>query len=183
MLRTSLPAWSIPVIETPRLRLRAHTLADYEAYCALWSEPAVTRFTIGKPLTREEMWSRLLRHAGHWSMLGFGVWLVEEKSTGDMVGEVGLFDYQRDIVPQITTPEIGWILSPSKHGRGYATEAVKAVVEWGRSHFAANELTAIIHPENEASLNVARKLGFTQYGVTEYRGSPTIVFRRPLDLL
>jgi RimJ/RimL family protein N-acetyltransferase len=178
MLRTPPPAWSIPEIETPRLRLRAHTLADYEAYCSLWAEAVVTHFISGRPSTREETWSRMLRHAGHWSMLGFGTWLVEEKATGDMVGEVGLFDYHRDIVPPITTPEVGWILSGAKHGRGYATEAVQAILEWGERHFAGDELTAIIHPDNEASLNVARKCGFVERERTQYREAPVVVMFR-----
>jgi RimJ/RimL family protein N-acetyltransferase len=175
MLYMAPPEWSVPVIETPRLRLRAHTLADYENYCAMWADPVVTQFILGKPSTREETWARMLRHAGHWSMLGFGSWLIEEKMTGDLVGEVGLFDYHRDLNPPIATPEVGWILSPAKHGKGYATEAVLAIIEWGGRHFAENELTAIIAPENEASLNVARKCGFVPVETVLYRASPVVV--------
>ena len=88
---------SAPTLETPRLRLRAHTLANHAACTALWSNPDVARYTVGKPNTAEDAWSRILRYAGHWSLLGFGYWLVEERSTGAFVGEVGLADYHRNI--------------------------------------------------------------------------------------
>jgi RimJ/RimL family protein N-acetyltransferase len=146
MLRMPPPTWTIPTLETDRLRLRAQTLADFPAYCALWADPIVTRYTVGKPCTAEETWSRLLRNAGHWSMLGFGTWLVEEKSTADFVGEVGLFDYHRNIDPPLTSPEIGWVLSPAKHGRGYATEAVHALLNWARDRFTSSEIACIISP-------------------------------------
>ena len=137
------------------------------------------RFLGAKPNTTDESWSRLLRNAGHWTLLGFGSWLVEEKATGDFVGEVGLFNYQRDIDPPLgETPEIGWILSPAKHGKGYATEAVRALVAWGDSRFTSDELTCLIAPENTASLRVAAKCGFVQSHATTFRGSPSLVLLR-----
>jgi RimJ/RimL family protein N-acetyltransferase len=124
MLRTPPADPQVPVLETERLRLRALTLADFPAHCALWADPDVSRYTSGKPSSSEDSWGRMMRHAGQWSMLGFGFWLVEELSTGAFVGEVGLFDNQRALIypdgttRALTTPEIGWILSPAMHGRG-----------------------------------------------------------------
>jgi RimJ/RimL family protein N-acetyltransferase len=178
MLRTPSPAWAVPVLETPRLHLRAHTLADYPAYTSLWADPIVVRYIGGRPFSPEETWARLLRHAGHWSLLGFGSWLIEEKSTGDLVGEVGLFDYHRAITPPLDTPEIGWILSPSKHGRGYATEAVHALLDWGRDRFLSPTLSCIIHPGNAASLRVAAKCGFAPLHTITYRDEPSILLTR-----
>src|SRR5882757_11232531 len=118
----------IPVIETQRVRLRGHTIEDASNVRALWSDSEVTRYIGGKPSTVEECWSRLLRYAGHWSLLGFGYWIVEERATGDFVGEVGFSDYKRDVEPPLgAVPEVGWVLVPSKKGMGYATEAVLTV--------------------------------------------------------
>jgi RimJ/RimL family protein N-acetyltransferase len=187
MLSTPPPGPQIPVLETPRLRLRAQTLADLAAYTALWSEPAVTRYTTGRSITTEEIWARLLRNAGHWTLLGFGTWLVEEKATGAFVGEVGLFDYRRALLfadgttRPFTTPEVGWILSPAMHGRGYATEAVRAVLDWARGRFSATEIVCLIHPDNAPSLNVAAKLGFTPRETVTYRDAPALLLTRPLD--
>jgi RimJ/RimL family protein N-acetyltransferase len=181
MVRTPPATSTIPLLETERLRLRAHTLPDFPAYCELWANPDVVRYIGGKPNTREEAWSRLLRNAGHWTLLGFGSWLVEEKGSGDFVGEVGLFHYLREIEPQLDDiPEIGWILSPEKHGRGYASEAVQAMLTWGREHFTASQVCCLIHPENVASLNVARKAGFVHSHTSPYRDSPTMVLKAAL---
>jgi len=182
MLRTPPAPWTIPVLETERLRLRAHTLADLPAYCKLWADPRVVRYIGTKPNTVEESWSRMLRNAGHWALLGFGSWLVEEKSTGDFVGEVGLFNYKRDIEPPLgDVPEIGWILKPDKHGRGYATEAVHALLAWGSSRFTSSQTACIIHPDNEASLRVAEKCGFRLSHSTVFRGNPAQVLMRSVE--
>lgn len=182
MLRTLPTDREAPLLETKRLRLRAHTLADFPTYCTLWADPAVMRFIGGKPNTAEESWARLLRNAGHWSLMGFGSWLVEERATGEFVGEVGLFNYQRMIEPPLgETPEIGWILSPAKHGHGYATEAVQAIISWGQERFAASELACLIHPENAASLHVAEKCGFRWNRSITYRDSPAEVLVRRFD--
>ena len=181
MLRTPPTTWTIPTLETPRLRLRAHTLADFPTYCTLWADARVMQYIGGKPNTPEESWSRLLRNAGHWSLLSFGSWYIEEKSTGDFVGESGLFDYRRTIAPPLgDTPEIGWILMPEKHGQGYATEAVQAILEWGTDRFISDEVACIVHPENTASLRVATRSGFIESHTIEYRDSPAVVLLRKL---
>ena len=99
---------SVPVIETQRLRLRGHRLDDFEACAVLWGDPIVTRFIGGKPSTREESWARLLRNVGHWSLLGFGYWVVEDRATGQFAGEIGFSDFRRDITPSLEgIPESG----------------------------------------------------------------------------
>ncbi len=168
----------IPTLETERLLLRRHCLEDFAECAAMWSDPAVTVFIGGKPLTEEECWTRFLRYAGHWSMLGFGYWAVEERSTGRFVGELGFSDYKRDIAALKETPEIGWVLTPAARGQGYATEAVRAALEWGDEHLSACRIACIIAPENVASIRVANKCGFRESERTTYKGNPTIVFSR-----
>jgi RimJ/RimL family protein N-acetyltransferase len=89
------PALDIPILETGRLTLRGHRLQDFPASAAMWADPNVTRHIMGKPCSEEESWSRMLRYLGHWSLAGYGYWLVEEKATGRFVGEVGFADYKR----------------------------------------------------------------------------------------
>ena len=126
---------SIPTIETGRLLLRGYRLDDFTACAALWADPYVTRFIGGRPLSAEESWARLLRYAGHWGLLGFGYWVIEEKSSGEFVGELGFADWKREIEPAIQVPEAGWVLATEAHGKGYATEALpRAALAWaGRS--------------------------------------------------
>ena len=127
---------AIPHIRTDRLILREHVPQDFDALHAMWSEPAVYRHIIGRPSTREEAWSRLLRYSGHWRLLGYGYWAVEEQATGNFVGEMGFADYHRDIDPPLEgRPELGWALKTAVHGKGYATEALQGDCRLGRYPF------------------------------------------------
>ncbi len=166
----------IPVLETDRLRMRAHTEEDLDASMVMWGDPKVYRYISGKAGTREECWSRLTRFIGHWALKGFGYWLVEERATGGFVGEVGFSDFLREMEPRIDgTLEAGWVLSPAHHGKGYATEAVTAALRWGRRHFPDMPITCLIAPENAASIKVARKGGFVDRCVGTYKDEPSIV--------
>src|ERR1039458_10105365 len=126
----------VPVLETERLRLRGHRLEDFAHSAAMWADPKVTRYAGGKPLSEEEAWRKVLGYVGHWSLLGFGYWLAEEKATGNFVGEIGFADYKPDLQPSLNgVPEIGWVLATHAHGKGYATEAARVAVAWGDAHF------------------------------------------------
>lgn len=152
----------IPAIETERLRLRGPAVRDFESLKELWAHPEVTRFTTGEPQTPEQTWSRLLRSIGHWTALDFGLWIIEDKPTSECIGESGFADLHGHIeAPLDGMPETGWILHPSKHGKGYATEAVKAVLNWGHQHWGHSPVACLIRPEHTASLRVAEKCGFT----------------------
>ena len=189
--------YQVPIIETERLRLRGPRHADFPDSAALWSDPMVTRFTSGKPLSEEDVWGRLLRYVGHWAWMGVGYWILEEKETGRFAGEVGFSDWKREIRPSLQgLPELGWVLSSRVHGQGYATEAARGAIGWARSHLRkhtsssghagsegpialelrAASLTCIIHPENVRSIRVAEKCGFKEILRTQYKGEPTIVF-------
>jgi RimJ/RimL family protein N-acetyltransferase len=170
---------AIPVIETERLRLRAHRVEDFDDCLAMWSDPEVTRFIGGKPLSGEDVWARLLRYAGHWQLLGYGYWLVEQKETGLFVGEVGFADFKRQIAPSFEgIPEIGWVLIPWAHGKGYAIEAIRAATAWGDAHFGGKTTGCLINPDNLASIRAAEKGGYKSFCRTFYKEHPAIIFRR-----
>ncbi|MEZ5956871.1 MAG: GNAT family N-acetyltransferase [Hyphomonadaceae bacterium] len=168
----------VPVIETERLRLRGHTLGDFDASAAMWADTEVTRFIGGKPSTREDSWGRLLRYIGHWSALGHGFWLIEDKATGAFVGEGGFGSFKRELEPRIEAPEHGWAFSPAFHGKGYAFEAMRAAIMWGEAHFGRSDFVCIIAPENEPSLKLAAKLGYREYARSLYKGEPTVMLQR-----
>jgi RimJ/RimL family protein N-acetyltransferase len=169
-----------PALDTDRLTLRAHTLADAEDSAALWADPLVTRHIGGRPSTAEEAWARVLRYAGLWPLLGFGYWVVRERTSGRFVGEVGLADFRRDLTPPLGgAPEAGWVLAPWAHGRGLATEAVRAALAWADARVGAPRLVCLIAPENAASVRVAGKCGFREAARAAYKGADTLVFERP----
>lgn len=168
----------IPIIETERLRLRGHTQDDFEAVAAMWADPDVVRYIGGRPSTREESWARLLRYPGMWALVGYGFWAIEERASGRLAGEGGFADFKRDISPAIEAPEQGWALAPWAHGRGYASEAVAAMIAWGERHFARSDFVCIISPENTASIRVAEKAGYRAIARTTYKDGPTMMYRR-----
>lgn len=170
---------AIPVLTTERLILRGHRLDDFAASSALWSDPDVTRFIGGRIFTQEEIWARLIRYVGHWVLLGFGYWAVTDKETGRFLGEVGFADFKRDIEPSFDgMPEIGWVLAPHAHGKGYATEAVRAALAWGDKHFETSRTVCIIAPDNTPSIRVAEKCGYRKFQETTYKDQPTLMFVR-----
>jgi RimJ/RimL family protein N-acetyltransferase len=139
----------------------------------------VVRHIGGKPSTREESWSRLLRYAGLWRLLGFGYWIVEETASGRFVGEVGVADFGREIEPSLSgAPEAGWALASWCHGRGFGTEAVSAVMAWLDLHQGHPRSVCIISPENAASVRLAEKVGFRQFAEATYRGNQVWLFER-----
>ena len=168
-----------PTLETPRLRLRAHRLDDFEPAFAMWSDPVVTRFIGGKPSTEQQTWSRMLGYAGHWALLGFGYWALEEKSSGSFVGELGFANFKRDIAASMRdVPELGWALAARVHGRGYATEAVRAAVAWADVRFESARTVCLIDPENLASIRVAQKCGYDVFERALYNERLTLFLER-----
>ena len=174
------PCRTAPALATARLSLRPHRPADFAACCALWADPVVTRHIGGRPFSPEESWAKLLRYAGLWSLLGFGYWAIEDKATGGFIGELGFADFKRAIVPSLDgLPELGWALASPAHGKGFATEAVRAALAWGDGHFGARPTACLIDPANLPSLRVAAKCGYRELRRATYKGAPTIVLARP----
>jgi RimJ/RimL family protein N-acetyltransferase len=170
---------SVPLLETGRLKLRAHRPDDLAACAAMWADPIVTHHIGGKPFTEQESWSKILRYAGLWALMGFGYWAVEEMATGHFIGELGFADFKRDLTPSIHgVPELGWVLAPSAHGKGYATEALLSAVAWGDLHLGVARTACLIGPENAASLRVSEKCGYQEFKRTTYMGKPQILFTR-----
>jgi len=170
---------AIPVVETARLVLRANRAEDLDEAVAMWGDPQVVRFVGGRPFSREEVWARLLRYLGHWSLAGYGFWSLHERATGRFVGEVGMADFKRDIAVDFQgAPEAGWVLAPWSHGKGYATEAVTAALAWAEAAGHPRTVCLIDH-DNAASLRVAAKCGYREFARTPYKGADVRVLERP----
>ena len=175
-----------PQLLTERLVMSAHTRDDFDECAAMWGDADVTRYIGGRPFSREEVWSRILRYAGLWTLLGFGYWAVREREGGRFVGDVGFADFHRDIMPSLgNSPEAGWALAPWAHGQGFATEALNAALTWGDAQLpstptAPARFVCLIAPENARSARVAEKCGFHQSARGTYKEHPTIIYERPV---
>ena len=168
-----------PSLETERLRLRAYQPTDLPPLLAMWQQPQFYQYITGQPATESEVWTRLLRDAGLWPVCGYGYWAIEEKATGQYVGAVGFADFRRDIAPLLANcPESGWSLAPERHGRGYATEALRVALTWGDAHLPQPRTVCLISTQNLPSLQLAARLGYQEYARASFKGQPVILFER-----
>lgn len=145
-----------PTLETPRLILRGWRPEDFAPYAAMLGDPETARFITarGGALTEAEAWSETAWLVGHWRLLGFGMFVVEERSTGAFLGRVG--PLRPPLWPGF---EIAWSLAPGARGTGYATEAARAAIDWSFETFPLDRIVSVIDPRNEASRKVAERLG------------------------
>ena len=150
-------------LTTFRLCLRPVKTADYPAIASLNADPAVQRFLcLSKaPPTYEEALADLPCFLSTPAPTGGGLWCIRSRVTTDFLGLVLLL-YTDDH----TEVEFGYRLLPKFWGRGYATEAGRAVVNHAFGDLGLTALCAIIHPDNTASRAVAEKLGFLRTGCT-----------------
>lgn len=173
----------IPVLETARLRLRGHRYDDLPQALAMWSDPNVTRFISGRPSTEQQTWARLLAYIGHWEVMGFGYWGIEERVSNDFVGEVGFADFKRDVAPSIKgKPELGFALASRFHGKGYATEAVRAALSWADAHLPDRKTVCMVNPQNLASLRVVENCGYEISEESLYHDQPVLLLSREREL-
>lgn len=180
--QTSKTSNSIPIVETPRLRLRGHRTDDLAACVAMWTDPIVTRYISGRASTEQQTWARLLAYLGHWDLMGFGYWAIEEKRTGDFVGEVGFADFKRDIAQSMQgDPELGFAVVPRVHGRGYATEAVRGALSWADANIARARSVCLVNPQNLASRRVAEKCGYEVFEESLHNGQGVLFLARTME--
>ena len=171
---------SAPRLETERLILRDFVRDDLDALAATLGDIEVVRHLTGEPINREDSLRRLFMAVGQWPTIGLGMWAVERKSDGRLVGHVGFFDMQREMSPSIMDqPEMGWIFDTSVHGQGIAHEACVAALAWLDATHGPVEVPAIIGVDNVASLKLAEKLGFVREPDAVYKGEPIALVRRP----
>ena len=151
---------------------------DFASLCALRCDPDATRH-IGGPQSPEDVWARLLRFVGTWTLFGYGSWIAREKDSKRFVGELGFINARRTIKPDFGDRiELGYALHPSMQGRGYAREAAQAVIAWSERVLGPQELVCMIDPQNQPSLRLAAALGFKEYARSEYKGEPVILLAR-----
>jgi RimJ/RimL family protein N-acetyltransferase len=168
------------VLSTDRLILRGHGAADFPACAAMWADPAVTRYIAAAPFSPEEVWARLLRYVGHWQVLGYGYWVIEDKASKRYLGEIGFADFRRGIAIESAAREFGLALAADAQGKGYAREAAAVCHVWA-DQCLARETLCIVHPDNLRSLRLVEALGYRSAETLVYRGRPVrVLVRSPL---
>ena len=157
-----------PVIETARLILRPWRSSDIAANTAMLSDPGTARFITpdGVAITTEiGGWRNAAVISGHWALHGFGMFAVEEKSSGRYVGRVGPW-----CPPGWPGFEVGWGIARECRGKGYAVEAARVSIDWVFATFEIDEIIHCIEAVNAPSQAVARRLGARREGEVDLSG-------------
>ncbi len=142
----------------------------------MWADPEVVKHISGKVSNREDSWRRLLSLAGSWPLLGYGYWVVTDRTAGQFLGTVGFGEFLRDISPLFAgRPEAGWVFARHAHGKGFATEAMKAAMAWGLARFGDACPVAIVDPDYPATIRVGEKCGFVKGPLTRYHDEPCLI--------
>ena len=149
-----------PRLETDRLVLRRWDVeADLDAYAAMCADPEVMRYIgDGSVRSRTDCAVQLEAFEKGWSGFGFGLFAVDLQQTNELIGFAGLAipEFLPEIMPAV---EIGWRLSRANWGRGYATEAARAVLAFGFDMVGLDRIVSVHAVGNDASGNVMRKIG------------------------
>ena len=160
------------ILETPRLALREMSLGDLDFVAAMLAHPEVMRY-YPKLYSREEAWAWIERQLGRYARDGHGLWLVEDRATGEPVGQVGL---AQQLVDGVEEPEIGYLIHRPFWRQGLATEAALGVRAWAFDTLGVERVISLIRPENLPSQGVARKLGMTPGKHVQFHELEHIVF-------
>jgi RimJ/RimL family protein N-acetyltransferase len=146
-------------LRTDRLVLRRWRDSDLAPWAAMNADPQV-REHLGDLLTREQSDASVARFEADFDRRGFGWWAVEVRATGEFIGFAGLDELDEDI--PFTGVEIGWRLARPAWGRGYATEAARAVLAHAFDTLGLAEVLAVTTAANVRSQAVMRRLGMTR---------------------
>ena len=157
------------MIETDRLLLRPPGAGDVDAIYRIVSDPEVMRWIgrNGETGTYDDAVERLERHMRAWELDGFGLFIVVPRELGVPVGRVGLLVWDpetwangfRAEIGDRGEVELGWTLERAVWGRGYATESAIAIRDWTLREVQPRRLISLIHPANEPSIGVAKRIG------------------------
>ncbi len=160
-------------ITTARLRLRPFTDADRETIHAIYADPEVMRHVGHGPHRSQADTDAALRTFRRMlDQRGISFVAVEERGSGRLIGDAGLYPVEG----ADTDVELGYTLARDAWGRGYATEAAKALLQHARTALSARRLVATVDPANAASKRVLEKLGMTASGERIAYGRPHAVY-------
>ena len=157
-------------LETQRLLLRWFREDDFPGYVEIATDPEAMKF-IGGPQTQLEAWRAMAAHIGHWYFFGYGVFAVEEKLTGKMIGRIGFMN-----PPGWPGFELGWTLRRESWGKGYATEGARRALEYAFTELNRDHVISCIAPANVNSIRVAERLGEKVEGETELLGKNVLIY-------
>jgi [ribosomal protein S5]-alanine N-acetyltransferase len=152
-------------LETERLLMRPLTPGDLDAVHAVFSDPLVMQYLVGGACGLDASRAKLTSYIAHQETHGFSKWAVVERVSGAVIGDCGL-----KVLEDGPDVELGFHLARQYWGRGYATEAATACLDWGFENLDRNRIVAIVDPRNAASVRVLEKIGMSRHGWATHFG-------------
>lgn len=161
------------ILTTARLTLRPFADEHLAGLHAMNREPEVMRFITGRPETLDETRASIERVKAKWIEWGYSWWAIFEHDSNDIIGAGCIQHLQRDAgLPM----ELGWRLRPEYWGKGYASEAARAMAQFAFDTTGTPELVAVCHQDNMASAQVMRRLGMSYRGIERWYDTETTVY-------
>lgn len=160
------------VVSTERLRLFRLALEDAPLMLAIWNDPEFIRHVFDRGIRSVEQAEEALQ-AGALRLyedFGFGPYGMALRSSGESIGICGLFRREG-----LDDTDIGYAVLPGYRGQGYAREAAAAVIDYARDKLGLHRLTAIVSPNNVASINLTEHLGLRYEKTIRMPGSEDVV--------
>ena len=165
------------VLETPRLTLRPFAIDDIPAYAGIRSDPDVVRYLPGGAAAAADAdaiaAARIPDFIEHWREHGFGLWAAVERASGRLIGHCGLLRLE-----DFDAVEVLYMLDRPAWGRGFATEAARASMDYGFRTVGLDRIVALVLPENRASARILEKLGMTPIGNRQFKNLDVAVYER-----
>jgi len=161
-------------LETERLVLPPLDASRADELAEIYADPEVAAYIGGDQLSPEGTRRQVSAFERVWRERGCGQSAVIERTTGRMLGRVGLHYW-----PAWDETELGYVLARGAQGRGIAREASTVWLRWADAELPDDYVTAVIHPDNAASIGLATRLGFTKWRVDVIpSGTTVLIFRR-----
>lgn len=164
---------TVPTVDTPRLVLRAFRLDDLDAYAAMCADGEVMRHIgSGGAVGRDVAWRHLALYLGSFALIGYGMWAIERRSDRALIGRTGFLHPEG-----WPGCELAWLLARDAWGQGFAQEAARAALDFGRRQQGLRDVISLIRPDNQRSIALAERLGARSGGPIEFMGGSALLYR------
>ena len=161
-------------IETKRLILREFQPKDWHQLAPILANPQVMKFSPTGILSASQTQGKIDSFITSYKAFGFGKWAVIFKESNQLIGYCGIAIEQID---NINEREIGYRLEPNFWGKGLATEAASATIQYGFKQFKFPYILGIVEQANTASVRVLKKLGMKYENKTRFHGLKIDIYR------
>ena len=149
--------WTI--LETDRCVVRELSLEDLDGLFELYADDGMDAYTEPLYPYEEEKEFQRAYIENMYRYFGYGMWLVYEKETGELIGRAGLEHREYNDVVEL---ELGYLIGKKYQGKGYATEVCKAIIDYGKENAGFERINTVIQDGNDVSIALSKKLGFEQ---------------------